>query len=298
MAGLAETETPEPETNDDAPDAPETPEAEATAEDEGKDAEGEPAAAEEAGDIVYIGEAPPPDEEKEPAPAWVKDLRKKAREDARRIRELEAKIAQTQQPPPPAVPTVGPKPKMADDDVDYDPEKYEAKLTAWHERKRKADEAEAEAKAKQEEAAKAAREKLEGYAKAKASLKVPDFDDAEDVVVGTLSIMQQDLIVQYADAPHTLVYALGKNPTKAKELAAIKDPGKFISAIAKLEASVKVQPRKSPPPPESVPSGSGRVTGSASDLHLEKLRAKAEKTGDYTEVVRYKAELAKKKKGK
>jgi hypothetical protein len=295
MAGLAETTNDAPETTDDAPDAPETPDTEAPAEDKGDDAESEQPATEEAEDIVYIGDAPPPDEDKEPAPAWVKELRKKTREDAKKIRELEAKIAaQTQQTPPPVVPALGPKPKMAD--VDYDPEQYEAKLTEWHERKRRADEAEAAEKAKREEATKSSREKLEAYSKAKAALRVPDFDEAEEVVIGAMSIMQQDLIVQYADAPHTLVYALGKNPTKAKELAAIKDPGRFIAAIVKLEPTVKVQSRKGRPESEIIPSGTGRVSGA--DNVLEKLRAEAEKTGDYTKVVDYKRKLEKQKKGK
>lgn len=289
MAGLAEeTEIETPETDD------EPQETDAKEPDEGAEAEadeGEKPEAESDEVDVYIGDAPPPAEEKEQAPEWVRELRKKSREDARRIRELEAKLA-AQKEPAPAAPKLGPKPSLKDDDVDYDAEKFEAKLAEWHEAKRKVDEANAEALKRQDAMVAEHRARLEGYAKAKTALKVKDFDDAEEVVVGTLSIPQQDLLIKATDAPAVVVYALGKNPAKAKELAAITDPVKFVSAIAKLEAQVKVSNRKSPPPAEPTPSGTGRLSGT--DSTLEKLRAKAEKTGDYSEVVAYKAKLSKK----
>ena len=84
-----------------------------------------------------------------------------------------------------------------------------------------------------------------------------------------------------------MIYALGKNPKKAKELAAIADPVKFAFAVAKLEAQLKVTNRKpSPPPPERVISGTGRVSG-AVDSTLERLREEAARTGDMSKVVAY-----------
>ena len=84
-----------------------------------------------------------------------------------------------------------------------------------------------------------------------------------------------------------MIYALGKNPTKAKELSAINDPVKFAFAVAKLETQLKVTNRKAAPPPESTVRGTGRVSG-AVDSTLERLRADAEKTGDYSKVMQYK----------
>jgi hypothetical protein len=95
------------------------------------------------------------------------------------------------------------------------------------------------------------------------------------------------VILQGADNPALVVYALGKNPKKAKELSSIADPVKFAFAVAKLEKELKVMPRKSAPAPERVVQTTGPKSG-AVDSTLERLRAEAEKTGDYNKVMQYK----------
>ena len=94
-------------------------------------------------------------------------------------------------------------------------------------------------------------------------------------------------MLQGADNPALVVYALGKNPKKAQELASIKDPVKFAFAVAKLEKDLKVTNRRAAPPPERVVSGTGRVSG-AVDSTLERLREEASKSGDMTKVLAYK----------
>lgn len=234
--------------------------------------------------VISIGEEPPPPKE-EPAPVWVKELRKSHRELQRQNRDLQAKLAATQQTAQPAPVVLGKKPTL--EDADYDPEKYETALANWFERKRKADEAEARAKAAQQAQANEWRAKLEGYSKAKAALKVQDYEDAEAVVTEALDITQQGILIQGAENPSYVVYALGKNPKKAKELAGIKDPIQFAFAVAKLEGQLKVSNRKPSSAPEKPVSGTGRVSG-AIDSTLEKLRAEAEKTGNYSKVIAYK----------
>jgi hypothetical protein len=134
--------------------------------------------------------------------------------------------------------------------------------------------------------------KLESYQGAKASLKVRDFEFAEDVVQDTLSVMQQGMIVQGAENPALVVYALGKNPKKAKEIASITDPVKFAFAVAKLETQLKISNRKAQSSPERKISGTARPSG-AVDSTLDRLRAEAEKTGDYSKVFQYKKQKAK-----
>jgi len=129
--------------------------------------------------------------------------------------------------------------------------------------------------------------KLQGYGKAKAELKVKDYDDAEGIVQESFNTTQQGVILQGADNPALLVYALGKNPKKAKELASISDPVKFAFAVAKLETQLKVTNRKAAPPPEKTVQGTGRISGSV-DSTLDRLRADAEKSGDYSKVFAYK----------
>ena len=77
-----------------------------------------------------------------------------------------------------------------------------------------------------------------------------------------------------------------KNPAKAKELSSITDPVKFAFAVAKLEAQLKVTPRKAPPPPERAVRGTAPVSGTV-DSTLERLREEAARTGDMSKVMAY-----------
>ena len=230
---------------------------------------------------ITIGDSPTPKEE--PAPEWVKELRRKAREDARRIKELEAEREALKATAAPAVPTLGKKPTL--DDHDYDAEKFEAALEGWHEQKRKVEAAKANAEAKAQEERKGWQAKLAAYSEAKTKLGVSDYDDAEAVVQDTLSVAQQSILLAGCENPALVAYALGKAPAKAKELAAMTDPVKFAFALAKLESQIKMT-KKSPPPSEKPITGTARATGT--DSTLEKLRQEAERTGDYSKVVAHK----------
>lgn len=235
--------------------------------------------------IVTIGDEKPAEEE-EQAPDWVRDLRRKNREDQKRIRELEAKLQQAQ--PQQAVPRLGPKPTL--EGMDYDSQKYEAALEQWYSQKRQVDEFQSKVKQAEQQQMQAWQAKLEAYGTAKQSLKVRDYDDAEATVQEALNTVQQGVLLQGADNPAMVVYALGKNPKKAKELAAITDPVKFAFAVAKLEAQLKVAPRKTPPPPESSVRSTAPISG-AVDSNLDRLRAEAERTGDYSKVFKYRQQL-------
>jgi hypothetical protein len=235
--------------------------------------------------VVSIGEEAPPPEDHTPAPEWVKELRKTNRELQRQNRELQARV---QAAPPETKPVViGNKPKL--EDHDYDADKYEEALTNWFDRKRQADEVNAKQEAEVMNQQKAWQAKLDGYGKAKAELRVKDFEDAEEVAQQVFSITQQGVLLQGADNPALVVYALGKNPAKAKELAEIKDPVKFAFAVAKLEKDLKVTNRRQAPAPERIISGTGRSSG-AVDSTLERLREDAARTGNMTKVIAYKAQ--------
>lgn len=232
--------------------------------------------------VVTIGDVDETQQQEEQAaPEWVRELRKKNREDQKKIRELEERLSSVTEKKPDVL---GAKPTL--EGHDYDAEAFEAALERWYDQKRVVD----EAKAKQDAEAKAAddawKAKLASYGDAKSSLKVKDFEDAEVAVQEIMSTTQQGIILQGAENPAVVVYALGKNPAKAKEIAAITDPVKYAFAIAKLETQLKVTKRSAPPPEKTI-SGTGRISGSV-DSQLERLRAEAEKTGDYTKVTQYK----------
>ena len=234
--------------------------------------------------IVSIGEDAPPPEEQTHAPEWVRELRKTNRELQRQNRELQGKLQSTAQTETKPV-VLGKKPSL--EDYDYDADKFEEALATWFDRKRQADEVNAKQEAEVMNQQKAWQAKLDGYGKAKAELRVKDFEDAEAVAQELFNITQQGVVLQGADNPALVIYALGKNPKKAKELSDIKDPVKFAFAVAKLEKELKVTNRKAAPPPERIVSGTGRVSG-AVDSTLERLREEAARTGNMTKVIQYK----------
>ena len=239
--------------------------------------------------VVTIGEDSPPEEVETKAPEWVKELRKSNREIAKENRELKEKLNATRATENKPV-ALGVKPTL--EDSDYDTEVFESSLEKWYEQKKAYDEDQNKAQSKIKEQNEAWQANLENYGKAKNELKVKDFDDAEGVILDNLSDSQQGMILQGADNPALLVYALGKQPARAKEIALIKDPVKFAFAVAKLETQLKVSNRKKAPHPEKTVSGSAAISGSV-DSTLDKLREEAAKSGDHSNVIAYKKKLKK-----
>lgn len=236
--------------------------------------------------VVSIGEEAPPAEEEQRAPEWVRELRKANREKERRIRELEARLQTTTQTENKPV-ALGQKPKL--EEFDYDADRFEQALDAWHDRKRQHDlqtEMVRQAELQQHQAWQA---KLDSYSKAKAELRVRDYEDAEAIAQEVFNVTQQGVILQGAENPALVIYALGKNPKKAAELAKNTDPVKFAFAVAKLEKELKVTNRRAAPAPERIIQGTGRVSG-AVDSTLERLREEAARTGNMTKVIQYKAQ--------
>lgn len=231
------------------------------------------------------------DEEEEVAlkkePGWLKNLRKENRELKKKLKESSNNQSEQKE----KVISLPAKPKLDDPEIDYDVDKFEIKLTEWHDKKRKVDEVEAEKANKIKEDQLAWETKVSKYNEGKGKLPVKDIDEIEDVVKSSLSIAQQSIIIQGASNPALLVYALGKNKATLARLAAIKNPIEFTWEISKLEDKLKTSKSKKPETlPEKTISGSG-VKIQSSDSKLEKLRTEAEKTGNYTKVNAYKREL-------
>jgi len=241
--------------------------------------------------VVTIGEETEPEEHEDSThgtPVWVKAVRKQNRELQKQVRELKAQIVA---PVAAAeVPPVGEKPSLVG--CDYDTVKYEADLAAWYERKRLADEKLAKVKAQAAQQEQRWAQRQVEYKTAKDQLNAEDYDDAEIIVQDLFDVTQQGIIVHGAKNAAQVVYALGKNPSKAKELADIKDPIEFAFAVARLESQLKfnVNARRPSVQPESRVVGSGKPAG-ISDATLERLRAEASKTGDYTKVSAYRKQL-------
>lgn len=235
-------------------------------------------------EVRFEGESPPPEEEEEQrAPTWVRELRKSDREKAKRIRDLEAQLNAKAQPQ--AV-VVGAKPTL--EGAEYDTDRYERDLEQWHERKRTV---EAETRKKQDEQANAQKEwqgKVDVYNSTKSEFKAKDFQDAEAEALSVLSEAQQAILLDALNKPVDMVYALGKSPKKLKELASIGNLVKFTAAVAKLEQTMTLSPRKAAPLPETAVKGSGRAVNNQT---LERLESEADRTGDRSKVIAYKRQM-------
>lgn len=220
-----------------------------------------------------------------------KDLKRQTRDQAQRLRELEAQLATVR--PVDSEVVVGDKPTM--ESCDFDADKFETELMAWTERKRVADERVKQRKQAEEEQNKRWQTRLADVDKAAAPLK--DVQAANEAFAETFSPVQMGIVLAGPDDAKTsamLRYALGKNPTKARELAKIQDPVKFAFAVAKLETQLKVTTRKSAPAPDTVVRTGSARGAVATENVLEKLRAEAQKTGDYSKVMAHKRAMAQK----
>lgn len=254
---------------------------------------GETPEEEDEGEVeITLGEVAPPategDVEHEETPQWVKDVRKRNRELERELRELK-KQAPKEALKEPDAPVLGTKPTLAS--LEYDEDAYQVALDKWYADKQKVEDHAAAVKRQKDEAEQAQNKVRDTYVEATKKLRVPDFKDVEELVSDALTAEQQGLILNGADDPAKLVYALGKSPEKLKEIASIANPVKFAFAVAKLERDVKVTKRDKPNPESPMTrTGSTSRTGSV-DKTMDKLEEEAEKTGDRTKIIAYRKQL-------
>jgi hypothetical protein len=211
-----------------------------------------------------------------------------ALKDKRRLeREMEDLRAKLPKPEPVAITS---KPTL--DQYDYDETRFSEAYDNWMEQKAKldaADRAKLDAQRKEQEDVENFKK---SYAARKESLGVADFEEAESEVGSILNQTQAGLLMRGADDPAVLVYALSKSPARLIELSKIADPVKFTVAVAKLEISLATKKTTRPAPEARVTAERG--TGfNATSSQLDKLRAEAERTGDYSKVVQYKKQMQK-----
>jgi hypothetical protein len=232
------------------------------------------ATSDESGDgDTFIGFADEEDEG-EAAPASesessvIRELRKANREAQRRIAELERGNA-------PAKVELGPKPTL--ESCDYDEEAFEARLTEWHDRKAKVTAQEAEAKEAENRQRAEWQERAEAYKADKASLGIADIDDAEAEVFSVLAPDVQALIL-LSEKPAALVAALHRSPAKLEQLSKL-NLAKAAMQIGRWERDIKVTKRTTPAPDRPVMGKAGTPASG----NLDRLLAKARKTGDYSD---------------
>lgn len=272
-----EVETPQEDGNeggDETEDEPRTP----TAPAEDPDAPltvslGDEADDEDADDL-------PPADEKAGA-AW-KALKSAKKQLERENAELKAKVAPPA--PPPTVKEPGPRPKLADFGGDED--KLSQAIVQWAK--------DTDAKEAEQVRVKNAEEKIAAsYREKIAKLNRPDFIAQQNVVAAALSQAQQAILLSKTKETAVLVYGLGKDPAKLRQLAALTDPLDFHAALRDVERTMKVTDKRRPPnPPETVVRGNSGGGGTLNNKYREKLEAEADRTNNRAKLQAYDREQA------
>lgn len=237
--------------------------------------------------VVSIGEQ----QQEEPSETeWLKDLRKSWKSYKKENRQLKQELDRIKQEQQPQAKTFDPGPKPTLEACDYDTDAYDKKLDTWYGNKQRFEEEKKRQIEAQSQVDRAWQEQLNRYQERKSKLPVKDYDEVEMIVEDILNPTQQGIIVQGSKNPELVVYALGKNPKRAAEIAAIQNPVNFAFAIAELESQLKTSKRKVTTQPEKTVSSTGRISGSV-DSTLNKLRQEAEKTGDYSKVMEFRRKM-------
>jgi hypothetical protein len=213
----------------------------------------------------------------------ITDLRQRHRKLKQKYRKTQYELDQLKTPQTEIVDEPGPKPTL--EACDYDSDEYDKKISAWFDKKHRAEAAQKEAAARAEKEKVESQRVYRNYEERKNSLKVKDFSESEDAVTDALSITQQNIILCAAKKPELIVYALGKSPAKMEELSKLNDI-QFAMELARLEDNLKVGKRKPKTKPEKTVNGTGTLSGTT-DRTLERLREEAAKTGDMSKVMQY-----------
>jgi multidrug efflux pump subunit AcrA (membrane-fusion protein) len=242
--------------------------------------------------ITIEGEEPEVDEADDPeveaelgdrGKRALKAAREAAKEASRKLREAEARAAALEAAHKPAEPEIK-RPSL--EECGFNEDVFAEKMTAYVAAQAKVKEQQAEEEARAKAAQDAYKAKLDRYNAERGKVGVDD--DVQARVVAALSPPQQTALMDAGRDPAKLVAALAKTPKVLAELAGIKEIHKFTYRLAEIEGKIQMT-TKTPPPPETKLRGG---TGAASVLtvaDLEKMRVKAEETGDYSDYFRAKA---------
>ncbi|MDM1814947.1 phage capsid protein [Serratia ureilytica] len=182
----------------------------------------------------------------QPAPQWVKELRKgfketqkENRELRRQLEQIQSKPAEAQQPQSDVIP---PKPTL--ESCEYDESAFEQAMTDWHEKKGRAEQVKQQQQRQQQELQQRLTERLTKHQERAAKLPVKDYREMEDIVRQEIPVIQQEILIHAADEGSELVaYALGKNQQLRQRVAAETDPIRAAFLLGQISQQVKLAPK-------------------------------------------------------
>ncbi|EQC1079107.1 phage capsid protein [Enterobacter roggenkampii] len=200
----------------------------------------------------------------QPAPQWIKDLRKANREKDKELREMRRQLEQLQSRPAEQQPqqqtdVIPPMPKFEDFySEDIPEEAFEKAVAAWHENKSRVEQQKQQKERQQQEYQQRFQQRVEAHKQRAAKLPVKDYQEMESIVLSELKPIQQEIIIHAADEGSELIaYALGKNPQLRQRVAAETDPirAAFLLGQISKQVSLAPKPRKAIKPEPEVRGG-------------------------------------------
>lgn len=183
----------------------------------------------------------------QPAPQWVKDLRKNNREKDKELRELRRQLEQVQSRPAEQQPqqqsdVIPPKPTL--ESCDYDEAAFEQAVTDWHENKSRVEQTKQQQQRQQQEYQQRFQQRIEAHKQRAAKLPVKDYQEMESIVLSELKPIQQEIIIHAADEGSELIaYALGKNQQLRQRVAAETDPIRAAFLLGQISKQVSLAPK-------------------------------------------------------
>lgn len=182
----------------------------------------------------------------QPAPQWVKDLRKNNREKDKELRELRRQLEQIQTKPAEQQQlqsdVIPPKPTL--ESCDYDEVAFEQAVTDWHEKKSRVEQSKQEQQRQQQESLKKFQQRLEKHQERATKLPVKDYRETEEIVRRELPVIQQEILIHAADEGSELIaYALGKNQQLRQRVAAETDPLRAAFLLGQISKQVSLAPK-------------------------------------------------------
>jgi hypothetical protein len=298
---VEEQEVEELEQEDQIEEEDEVIEEELEVESEESEDENEPSEEEEEHlEITLDGETLAPEEEEDDTPV-IRNIRQANREIKKQKRELERRLAELEQSQQGAGKAKVEELREPDfeEDCDSDPDVYATKFKAFHRAKSDQDKKKAQMEAQQKEQQEAWNERMKVFEESKKKLSKSgyrDYDDVEEVITEKFDQNQQALVVDVADDPALLLYAIGKKKGEVERLSKIKNLGRLAKEIGHIESRLKVNKTKAKPAPERKV---GKATSSASsvDSTRKKLEAEALQKGDMSKLMAWeRKQRAKKRK--
>lgn len=183
----------------------------------------------------------------QPAPQWVKDLRKNNREKDKELRELRRQLEQVQsrtaeQQPQQQSDAIPPKPTL--ESCEYDEAAFEQAMTDWHEKKSRAEQQMQQKERQQQEYQQRFQQRVEAHKQRAAKLPVKDYQEMEEIVRAEVPDLHKEILIHCADEGSELIaYGLGKSQQLRQRVAAETDPIRAAFLLGQISKQVHLAPK-------------------------------------------------------